>query len=286
MATKTELEKQVKELETEVMLMNERFENEIRKQAFGQIIDIIYPNVEQFVQWEEMKHSIRSLEKNLVDVKFRLWIVGELPAWMNADEVNFIPVEYTKETPRIDILHKHLAVINHPDVNEEYFWMNDDIYLVNKVMYADLCLPVAVNNLKSNVSVLSPQTVWGRDNIRTLKLLQEEGLTTWNYGVHIPYRFEKNKVKQLIEKYDMLNDPIVLEQIYYNYWFKDFLPYWDTLDLKNNQGFCINRQNPNMQNMKAQIKVKKYLNNSEAGMSDDLQKVIKDMFPDKSGFEK
>lgn len=268
------------------MFANERFENEIRKQEFGRIIDIIYPNVERFVQWEELKYSLRSLEKNLVDVKFRVWIVGELPAWINEEEVFFIPVEYTGETPRIDILHKHMAVINHPDIGEEYIWMNDDIYLVNKVMYADLCLPVAVNDLKNNVSILSPQTLWGRDNIRSLKLLQEEGLSTWNYGVHIPHRFEKSKLKLLIEKYNMLVDPIVLTQLYYNYWFKDFLPYWDTLDLKNNQGFSINRPNPNRANLLAQLKSKKYLNNAEAGMTPELQEIIKGLFPEPSRFEK
>lgn len=286
MATKKELEVQVIELEKEVMHMNEILEHELKKESYGRIIDIIYPNVEKFVQWEELKYSLRSLEKNLVDVKFRVWIVGELPAWINEEEVLFIPVEYTGETPRIDILYKHLAVINHPDIGEEYIWMNDDIYLVNKVMYADLCLPVAVNDLKSNVSLLSPQTLWGRDNIRTLKLLQEEGLSTWNYGVHIPHRFEKNKLQQLLEKYNMLVDPIVLTQLYYNYWFKDFLPYWDTLDLKNNQGFCINRPNPNRANLMAQLKSKKYLNNAEAGMTPELQEIIKGLFPEPSRFEK
>lgn len=276
MATKNELEQEIKKLRSEL----ENLRNRQRS------IDIIYPNVEQFVQWEEMKYSLRSLEKNLIGVNFNMWIVGELPAWINPEEVNFIPVEYSGQTPRIDILHKHLAVINHADIGEEYFWMNDDIYFVNKVMYADMCLPVVVNNLNDSIALLSPQTIWGRDNIRTLNLLKEEGLSTWNYGVHIPHRFEKSKLKFLIGKYNMLADPIVLTQIYYNYWFKDWLPYWDTVDLKNNQGFCINRENPNWENVKAQLKVKKYMNNAESGMTDELQVLIKKLFPAKSKFEK
>ena len=276
MATKIKLENEIKKLRNEL----DAYRNGER------VVDVIYPNVKKFVQWEEMKYSLRSLEKNLTVVKFRILIVGELPEWINTDEVHFIPVEYSGETPRIDILHKHMAVINHPDVNEEYFWMNDDIYLINKVMYADLCLPVAVNDLNSKAPMLSLQTVWGRDNLRSLKLLQQEGLPTWNYAVHIPHRFEKSKVKYLVEKYNMIADPIVLEQIYYNYWFKDFLPYWSALDLKNNHGFCINRPYPNWENMKAQMKVKKYLNNSEGGMSEEIKKVIMKLFPDKSRFEK
>lgn len=276
MATKKELETKVKMLRKELELFR----------SGGRVIDVVYPNVEKLVQWEEMKYSLRSLEKNLVGVKFRVWIVGDLPEWINADEVLFIPVELTGLTPRLDILHKHLAVINHPDINEEYFWMNDDIYLVNKVMVADMCLPVAVNDIDGNRQRFDRNTAWGIDNLRTLSLLKQEGLPTLNYAAHIPHRFEKTKVRSLIEKYNMLADPIVLEQIYYNYWFRDFLPYWDTLDLKNNQGFCINRPFPNQYNLRAQLKVKKYMNNGEAGMNDEIKMVIMELFPDKSGFEK
>lgn len=272
-----------KELETKVNLLRKELE---LFRSGGRVIDVVYPNVEKLVQWEEMKYSLRSLEKNLVGVKFRVWIVGDLPEWINADEVLFIPVELTGLTPRIDILHKHLAVINHPDINEEYFWMNDDIYLVNKVMVTDMCLPVVVNDIESNQQRFDRNTAWGIDNLRTLKLLKQEGLPTLNYAAHIPHRFEKTKVRSLIEKYNMLADPIVLEQIYYNYWFRDFLPYWDTLDLKNNQGFCINRPFPNQHNLRAQLRVKKYMNNGEAGMTAEVQKVIMELFPDKSGFEK
>lgn len=276
MATKKELENQVKLLNSELEALR----------SGERIIDIIYPNVEKFVQWEELKYSLRSLERNLVDVKFRVWIVGELPAWINEEEVRFIPVEYSEKTPRIDILHKHQAVINHPEIGEEYIWMNDDIYLVNKVMYADLCLPVVVNDIEANKQLFDKNTAWGCDNLRTLNLLKQEGLLSWNYAAHIPHRFEKRKVRTLIEKYNMLDDPIVLEQIYYNYWFSDFIPYWDTLDLKNNQGFCVNRQFPNMRNLRAQLKSKKYMNNGEAGMTDDFKEVLKELFPDSSRFEK
>lgn len=275
MTTKKELEIEVQDLRLELEAHRHR----------ERVIDIIYPNVQKFAQWEEMKHSIRSLEKNLVGVQFRLWIVGDKPDWIN-DEVRHIPVKYSEATPRIDILHKHLAVINHPDIQEEYFWMNDDIYLVNKVMYADLCLPVAVDDMQSKKAMYNERTVWGRDNLRTLALLKKEGLTTFNYAAHIPHRFEKSKVKHLIEKYNMLEDAIVLTQIYYNYWFKDFIPYWDSLDLKNNQGFCVNRPNPNWRAFDLQIKAKKYLNNSEAGMTPELQLRLRKIFTQPSRFEK
>ena len=114
MATKTELEKKVVQLTAEL----EAYKNNQK------VIDIVYPNVAKFAHWEELKYSLRSLEKNLVGVAIRVWIVGDLPELVN-DNVNHIPCDFSGETPRIDILHKHLAVINHPDIGEEYFWMNE-----------------------------------------------------------------------------------------------------------------------------------------------------------------
>lgn len=275
MATKTELEKKVVQLTGEL----EAYKNNQK------VIDIVYPNVAKFAQWEELRYSLRSLEKNLTGISFRVWIVGDLPEWAH-ESVNHIPCELSGETPRIDILHKHLAVINHPDIGEEYFWMNDDIYLVNKVMYADMCLPVAVNDLMANRRNYDSQTVWGRDNLNTLEILKDQQLTTFNYAAHIPHRYEKSKVEFLINQFAMLENPIVLEQLYYNYWFKDFIPYWDTLDLTNNQGFCVNRQNPNWKAFDQQIRVKKYLNNSEAGMCEELKNRLQKLFPYHSSFEK
>ena len=275
MTTKKELEKKVIQLTAEL----DNYKSDQK------VINIIYPNVAKFAQWEELKYSLRSIEKNLSGVHYQIWIVGDLPEWIN-DQVRHIPCKLTGETPRIDILHKHLCVINHPEIGEEYFWMNDDIYFINKVMYADMCLPVAVNDLITNRRNYDPQTVWGRDNLKTIEILNKHQLTTNNYAAHIPHRYEKSKVSFLISEFGMLETPIVLEQLYYNYWFKDYLPYWDTLDLTNNQGFCINRQNPNWKAFDQQIRAKKYLNNSESGMSDEFKTRIQKLFPEPSKFEK
>ena len=275
MASKKQLEERILSLESKLASLSSE----------KRIIDIVYPNVSRFSQWEELKYSIRSLEKNLRDISFRLFIVGDWPEWLNPLEAFHIACEYSGKTPRIDIIHKHLAVIADDRVGEEYFWMNDDIYLVNPVSYADICLNVAVNNLREARGRMSRQTVWGRDNHRTYDLLKSQNLPTWNYAAHIPHRFEKKKVSFLIESFRMLETPLVLEQLYYNFWFRDMFPYFDTLEVTNNQGFCVNRQDPNIANLEAQLKVKKYMNNGEGGMGTILKKYLRKLFPEPSSFE-
>lgn len=249
------------------------------------IIDIVYPNVANLAQWEELKFSLRSVEKNLRNIPYRIVIVGDKPEWAN-DRVIHIPCPHSGKTPRIDILYKHEAVRKSELIGEEYIWMNDDIYFVNPVQYADFCLNVARGSLRSAISHMNGKTIWGRDNTITLAILEESKLPSWNYAIHIPHRYEKGKVLKMVEMFNMLERPIVLEQVYYNYWFVDLRPYQASLDVGNNITFSINRPNPSSSALKSQLQVKKFMNNGEAGMSDTLKLLLKKLFPDRSSFEK
>ncbi len=275
MATNAELRLQVKELKAQVKAL----------ETGMKVIDIIYPNVEKLVQWEEMKYSLRSLEKNLVDVEFRIWIVGDRPEWLS-DEAHFINVPCSGKTTRIDQALKRFAVDHHPEINEEYFWMNDDIYFINPVTYADLCIPKILGDLKNRMNQYDPQTTWGRDMHATYRKLKAENLPTLNYSIHLPYRFEKVKSKELFRLFKLEENSFVFENLYYNLFYPHLLPYALSLDESNNLLFCINRQNPNWNTVALQLKAKKFMNNSEAGMSERLKKMLMSLFPEKSRFEK
>jgi hypothetical protein len=275
MATNAELRLQVKELKAQVKAL----------ETGVKVIDIIYPNVEEFVQWKELKYSLRSLEKNLVDVEFRVWIVGDRPEWLS-DEAHFIDVPCSGKSTRIDQALKRYAVDHHPEINEEYFWMNDDIYIINPVTYADLCIPKILGDLKNRMNQYDPQTTWGRDMHATYRKLKAEKMPTLNYAIHLPYRFEKVKSKELFRLFNLEENPYVFENLYYNLFCPHLLPYALSLDESNNLLFCINRQNPNWNTVALQLKAKKFMNNSEAGMSERLKKMLMSLFPEKSRFEK
>lgn len=275
MATRTELLLQVKELKAQLTSQKEGF----------QILDVVYPNVEKLVQWEELKYSLRSLEKNLIDMDFRVWIVGDRPEWLS-DEALFIDLPCSGKTPRLDVALKRKAVDNHPEIGDSYLWMNDDIYLVNPVTYADLCIPKALHDLSGNINRYDPQTTWGRDNIETYRRLKADKLPTIHYAVHVPYILEKIKSKEIFRVFDLENKSYVFENLYYNFFYPHLLPYWLNLDETNNLLFCVNRQNPNWNAVSRQLKVKKIMNNSEAGMNDKMKTLLKSLFPEKSRFEK
>jgi len=275
MATNAELRQQLKELKAENRALK----------AGSPFIDVVYPNVEKFVQWEELKYSLRSLEKNLVDVEFRVWIVGDKPEWLS-EEARFIEVPCTGKAARVDVAKKRMAVDRHREINEEYFWMNDDIYFINPVTYADLCIPKILEDLSGRMNRYNPQTQWGRDMMATFQRLKAEKLPTLNYAIHLPYRHEKTKSIELFRLFDLEHKPYVFANLYYNLFYPHLLPYSLGLEETNNLLFCVNRPNPNWDLLGRQLKAKKFMNNSEAGMSERFKTLLMSLFPEKSRFER
>lgn len=274
MATNNELKKENKELKAQLEAL-----------ATGKkVIDVVYPHCAKFAQWQELKYSIRSVEKNLVDVEFRLWIVGDRPEWLS-DEAHFIEVPCSGKTARLDVAMKRMAVDNHPDITESYIWMNDDIYMINPVTLADVSIPKVLHDLSATINRYDRQTTWGNDIHETYKRLKSENLPTLHYAVHTPYLLEKSKSKELFRVFDLENKPFVFENLYYNFFFAYLIPYWLSLEETNNLLFCVNRQNPDWNKIAIQLKTKKFMNNSEGGMTERLKTLIQSLFPEKSTFE-
>lgn len=250
----------------------------------NQTIDIVFPHVEHLAQWQELKYALRSIHANYKG-SFRIWIVGDKPKWLSK-EANFIKVPCTGLSPRIDVMHKMVALMQHEGVQEEFFWTNDDIYFINKVTYADLCIPKVIGDLQTKALRITDRTVYTDDIKSTLAALTIHKMPTLNYSTHLPYRFEKAKMLALVEEFDLLNKRLLPENLYYNRYHADELPYHLSLENTNNIMFSINRQHPNWQSVALHSQLKKFMNNSEAGMSPRLQTWLQIRFPEPSPFEK
>jgi len=250
----------------------------------NQTIDIVIPHVEKLAQWHELKYALRSIHQNYKG-SFRIWIVGDKPAWLSK-KANFISMPCTGLSPRIDVMHKIMAVIDNKGVKEEFFWSNDDIYFINKLTYADLCIPKVIGDLIEKVNRINHKSVYTDDIRATFETLKINKLPILNYSTHLPYRFEKQKMLQLVERFDLMNRRLLPENLYYNTYHADELPYHLSLENTNNIMFSINRPSPNWQVIEQQMQIKKWLNNSEAGMTPQFQKFLDRMFPEPSPFEK
>jgi hypothetical protein len=196
-------------------------------------------------------------------------------------------VPYSGKSPRLDVIQKKLAVIASDHVNEEFFWSNDDIYFINKVTYHDLCIAkVIAIDLRQKVARIIGKSVYHDDLKATYNELVRRRMPMRNYSTHLPYRYEKSKLQAMITEFDLENVRLLPENIYFNYYHNDELPYVLSLEETNCIAFAVNRKDPNWSAVNDQLRTKKFFNHSEAGMTPKMQDLLKNLFPEPSPWEK
>ena len=109
--------------------------------------------------------------------------------------------------------------------------------------------------------------MWRHDKWKTRQLLDREKLPHINYATHHPCFFEFKKLKEIREKYNMLEESYVFHDVYFNY-FKHEEPILDStirLGIWNkriyDEEFQSALNNPNI----------KFICNSVEGWSKELE---------------
>lgn len=246
----------------------------------GPVIDIVYPYVDE-AQWHELKYSLRSLEMNC-DFPFRVWIVGDAPKWVSK-EVNVIKLQQRFVDPACDVASKLRAVIDHPDIGDNFVWMNDDIYFINSVGLEDIQFLKANGYIRETTA--NPADIWRVNLLKTKKVLTDLNRSIYNYSTHLPFYYNKQMMKELIEKFNLEEDPHLIATLYHNYYFSHRDPF--ILDVRSdNLKVASYRQDFSMIRMRDFFRYKKFFNHSEEGFNEKVKTILKTVFPRKSKFEK
>ena len=250
------------------------------------MIDVYYPYFEREAAWEELRYSLRSIEKHF-KFEFRVVIVGDLPGWINPDSVLHIPherCEGMQENTLYDAITKQLLFNAHPDTSLHFVRMYDDIYILRDVELVDIGQFKAMYSFE-DVPVRSG-TWWNQLN-NTLSTLRAKGYDAWNTETHLPELFNKEKMQWVINIYSALENRLLTSSLYFNTFFpaaqpllfsKDFaVQCYDNIDgpfYFSSEGDLVGK-----------FKGKTYLNHNNAGLNDNLRSFIRTRFLNKSRFE-
>jgi hypothetical protein len=271
--TKSELEKEIIDLKTQI------------QDNRGRRISVVYPYVHEadgpatFAQWEELRYSMRSL-KNL-NANFEVFVVGDDPGWFS-DKVNYIPLPRICDNPPLDIINKLNKAIEHPDITDDFIWMNDDIYIINRVELWEVYMLKAMNNLAK--LDLKPKNLWYRNLIKTYEKLRQLKCSTWNYSTHLPFVYNKQKMQELIEVFDLENESYLITTLYHNYFYPKSLPL--VLNVKlDDMKVAAYRKDFDYDLMKRFFVYKKFFNHSVHGFSDKVKRILSETFPEPSVYE-
>jgi hypothetical protein len=173
--------------------------------------------------------------------------------------------------PHLDVQSCMEIVMNkYHKLYDGFIWMADDNYAIKSFKLSDITT-VHYHNKTFIGNEKATKSFWNYDKWKTRQLLDKEDLPHINYTTHYPCYFEFNKLKEIWNKFNMMNESYVLEDVYFNY-FKHEEPILDStirLGIWNKDIFKNDFQkavdNPNI----------KFMCNSVEGWSKELENNLK-----------
>lgn len=160
-------------------------------------IDVVYicrsgPN-------EELRYSIRSVEKNL---SYRsIWVVGQKPEWYQG---NFVQVEDSRS--KYSNARSNLkALVDDPNISDNFVLMNDDFFIMRRIEKISYFYSKSLLERAEENDMLTTTGSYTKMLYRTHDQLKKMGVETpLNYELHIPMIMNKVALKKLLKHDDCL----------------------------------------------------------------------------------
>lgn len=171
----------------------------------GNELELCLQSWKQFCQFDYHFVVIGDFDNTLIS-KYD-WV-----EFIHKDPLNPVPNQYN---PHLDILSKLEYVMDkHKDIYKGFIWIADDNYAIKPFTLLDI---TTVHCHQSSIrGKIFPTHYWIGDKNKTIELLEQQHLPTTNYTTHYPCYFETDKLKQLIEKYNLRKESYVVEDLYFN----------------------------------------------------------------------
>ena len=158
-------------------------------------MDVIY-FVKQSKTNDELKYSLRTL-KNLPHDK--VYFFGGCPDGLKPDV--YVPIKQ-KGTKYDNVKMMYNHVVN-SDVSNDFIMMNDDFFIMDKIETIKPCFRCSmyeyIVRIENNYGMAS--TDYTRRLRKTTAALEQAGLDTKCYELHIPFVYNKEKLKIALQKF-------------------------------------------------------------------------------------
>lgn len=157
---------------------------------------IVYPWHADGEKWQELRYSLRSVEKYFADKDCPILIFGtRRPGWLREGHPR---IQYRGAWTYTE------ALSNGTQVADKVLWMNDDVVLLKPVTWEDCAVPryirpVGPEFLKNAETFNNP---WREGCLRVLKQLHQMGHTDQKvYCTHTPYVYEREKALRVFREF-------------------------------------------------------------------------------------
>ena len=272
--------------------------------------DIIYQYKNNVATWEELRYSLRSVEKN-AKFKHRIVFVGDMPEWVqNAHHIPVKSVPQDNFTVCFDAARKMNAAILNKDTSAKFIYMYDDLYFINPVRLKDF----ATNYYLPMLSVDKDREAKLRANrkkhvmlkVRTLDALRAKGICTakaesieayneqdqdyfYDFETHMPKLYEKEKMVNTFKAFAPGKNRLLFSTLYFNSFNKSIEPL--NRDVKAeffgpSELAFLGSSSGTEESCKEAMQKPLFMNHNDMALTTALKNVLVEMFPNKSKYEK
>lgn len=183
--------------------------NEVKRRETD-VLQFVFPYWHHGASDDEIRWSVRSIEQNYQG-PCKITIIGDKPPWYLG---HYIPQrrvhKHTTNRPFRDMLTKVWTMATHPEIDQQFVWMMDDVYLIKPVTIEELAISRALrwHDSKSNS--------WQRRKKNTMRALAQSGRTVHDFATHMPHVVEKEKLHRLYEEFSLHHNTMLWEVLYGN----------------------------------------------------------------------
>ena len=184
---------------------------------------VVLPYVQNRSQGKEIRLTLNGWKK-YCGFKYHFIVIGEFDETLINDYpwVEFIykkRVDWRSDQyiPHLDMMSKFKYVMEkYSGEYNGFIYMTDDNYAVKPFTLEDITSIYYLNPSFTGRED-QPASYWNHDKWKTRQLLDREGLPHVNYTTHFPYYMEFDKLKEIMSKYNLLEESYVFDDIYFNY---------------------------------------------------------------------
>lgn len=161
-------------------------------------LDIVYV-VKDAAFNDELRYSLRSVDKNFPH--YNVFFYGGKPMYLKPDQQVVLHQVGKTKWDRVRMMLKTIALDDR--ITEDFVLFNDDFFVMRPVeslpAYEYGTLESLCERIESrNGGRPTPYTLKLRETIATL---EKDGLTTFNFELHVPFIFNRGKLLEVIERY-------------------------------------------------------------------------------------
>lgn len=181
------------------------------------MIDLVYIYELGLSDWreQELKYSLRSVEKFMKNYR-DIYIIGEIPPFINVDKIKFIPFETPEVYKEHRIMLKFLRACEIPEISKQFLMMNDDYFLVRPIDAANV--PYYYDRpLNEKILERKSEDKYYVSMFNTFNVLRDIVRNPKYFDIHYPMKYDKEMFPAIMNSFDWnIKAGYVVKSLYAN----------------------------------------------------------------------